>query len=46
MINGSNSISFLKLPEIDIARANKNGSLKQIVQVGDESMTSSEYLSR
>ncbi|WP_267873594.1 hypothetical protein [Campylobacter anatolicus] len=36
MISDSNSISFFKLPNIDIARANKNYSLKETIKVGDE----------
>ena len=46
MINSSNNVSFLKLPDIDIARVNKTQSLKETVKVGDESMTSAEYLNR
>ncbi|MBR8462918.1 hypothetical protein KDE12_08725 [Campylobacter sp. faydin G-105] len=46
MISGSNSISFFKLPNIDIARVNKNYSLKETIKVGDEIMTSVEYLNR
>ncbi|WP_197730460.1 response regulator [Campylobacter showae] len=46
MINSSNNVSFLKLPDIDIARVNKAQSLKETVKVGDESMTSAEYLNR
>ena len=46
MINSSNNVSFLKLPDIDIARVNKPQSLKETVKVGDESMTSAEYLNR
>ena len=44
MINSSNNVSFLKLPDIDIAKVNKTQSLKETVKVGDESMTSAEYL--
>ena len=46
MINSSNNVSFLKLPDIDIAKVNKTQSLKETVKVGDESMTSAEYLNR
>lgn len=46
MINSSNNVSFLKLPDIDIARVNKTQSLKETIKVGDESMTSAEYLNR
>ena len=46
MINSSDNVSFLKLPDIDIARVNKTQSLKETVKVGDESMTSAEYLNR
>ncbi|QKF93122.1 response regulator [Campylobacter sp. CCUG 57310] len=46
MISSSNNVSFLKLPDVDIARANKNHSLKETVKVGDEIMTSAEYLNR
>nr|WP_314181881.1 response regulator [uncultured Campylobacter sp.] len=46
MINSSNNVSFLKLPDIDIARVNKTQSLKETVKVGDESITSAEYLNR
>ena len=46
MINSSNNVSFLKLRDIDIARVNKTQYLKETVKVGDESMTSAEYLNR
>lgn len=46
MINSSNNVSFLKLPDIDIARVNKTQSLKETIKVGDESMTSAEYINR
>ena len=35
MINSSNNVSFLKLPDIDIARVNKTQSLKETVRKYD-----------